>query len=227
MSLCRFKCVSKGWLALCSNPDIRKRSPQTLSGFFYFDHGWNKSRPGWRFLNLSRKEWTTESRKLEDGLPCRVSVMILGRRGRACDVLILEAARAERAHERDGTGQGHTGEPSAPRLLEPRRPRQRQHPRLLSRGINGYDINYVMDGGVRDGASGRAMELWADQPGVQFYTANRLSGVRGKGGKVYGRYGALYVETQGFPDAVNRPSFPSQIVRPGKVYRHDMVLKFL
>ena len=98
---------------------------------------------------------------------------------------------------------------------------------LLSRGINGYDINYVMDGGVRDGASGRAMELWADQPGVQFYTANRLSGVRGKGGKVYGRYGALYVETQGFPDAVNRPSFPSQIVRPGKVYRHDMVLKFL
>uniref|UniRef100_A0A452ZYG9 F-box domain-containing protein n=1 Tax=Aegilops tauschii subsp. strangulata TaxID=200361 RepID=A0A452ZYG9_AEGTS len=34
-SLCRFKCVSKPWLALCSAPDIRKRSPQTLSGFFY------------------------------------------------------------------------------------------------------------------------------------------------------------------------------------------------
>uniref|UniRef100_N1QQQ1 Aldose 1-epimerase n=1 Tax=Aegilops tauschii TaxID=37682 RepID=N1QQQ1_AEGTA len=104
---------------------------------------------------------------------------------------------------------------------------------LLSRGVNGYDINYVVDGGglrpvavVRDGASGRAMELWADQPGVQFYTANGLSGVRGKGGKVYGRYGALCLETQGFPDAVNRPSFPSQIVRPGKVYMHHMVFKF-
>ncbi|VAI83942.1 unnamed protein product [Triticum turgidum subsp. durum] len=104
---------------------------------------------------------------------------------------------------------------------------------LLSRGVNGYDINYVVDGGglrpvavVRDGASGRVMELWADQPGLQFYTANGLSGVRGKGGKVYGHYGALCLETQGFPDAVNRPSFPSQIVRPGKVYRHDMVFKF-
>ncbi|KAI4965681.1 hypothetical protein ZWY2020_051136 [Hordeum vulgare] len=105
---------------------------------------------------------------------------------------------------------------------------------LLSRGVAGYDINYVVDGGrglrrvaaVRDGASGRAMELWADQPGVQFYTANGLSGVRGKGGKVYGRYGALCLETQGFPNAVNEPSFPSQIVRPGKVYRHHMLFRF-
>ncbi|KAF7107413.1 hypothetical protein CFC21_108039 [Triticum aestivum] len=104
---------------------------------------------------------------------------------------------------------------------------------LLSRGVDGYDINYVVDGGglvavVRDGASGRAMELWADQPGVQFYKANGLSGVRGKGGKVYARYGALCLETQGLPYAVpmNRPSFPSQIVRPRKVYRHHMVFKF-
>uniref|UniRef100_N1QTJ9 Uncharacterized protein n=1 Tax=Aegilops tauschii TaxID=37682 RepID=N1QTJ9_AEGTA len=54
-SLCHFKCVSKEWLALCSDPDIRKRSPQTLSGFFYFDHGWKTLRPGWRFQNLSGK----------------------------------------------------------------------------------------------------------------------------------------------------------------------------
>ncbi|XP_037466834.1 uncharacterized protein LOC119338660 [Triticum dicoccoides] len=54
-SLCRFKCVSKEWLALCSDSDIRKRSPQTLSGFFYFDHGWKTLRPGWRFQNLSGK----------------------------------------------------------------------------------------------------------------------------------------------------------------------------
>lgn len=108
---------------------------------------------------------------------------------------------------------------------------------LLRRGVAGYDTNYAVDGGgataalrpvarVRDGATGRGMEVWADQPGVQFYTANGLSGVRGKGGSVYGRYGALCLETQGFPDAVNHPSFPSQIVRPGQVYKHDMVFKF-
>uniref|UniRef100_J3LE42 Aldose 1-epimerase n=2 Tax=Oryza brachyantha TaxID=4533 RepID=J3LE42_ORYBR len=70
------------------------------------------------------------------------------------------------------------------------------------------------------------MELWADQPGVQFYTGNGLAGVRGKDGRVYGRYGALCLETQGFPDAVNHPSFPSQIVRPGQVYEHNMVFRF-
>ncbi|KAK8448934.1 hypothetical protein SEVIR_7G131100v4 [Setaria viridis] len=105
-------------------------------------------------------------------------------------------------------------------------------------GIYGYDTNYAVDGGagaaalrkvavVRDGGgSGRAMELWANQPGVQFYTGNFLKDVKGKGGKVYGQYGALCLETQGFPDAVNHPNFPSQIVRPGQVYRHDMVFKF-
>ncbi|KAL6845745.1 hypothetical protein ACP4OV_024320 [Aristida adscensionis] len=103
-------------------------------------------------------------------------------------------------------------------------------------GIYGYDTNYVVDGEagalrkvavVRDGgASGRALELWANQPGVQFYTGNFLKDVKGKGGKVYGQYGALCLETQGFPDAVNHPKFPSQIVRPGQVYKHDMVFKF-
>ncbi|XP_066348895.1 uncharacterized protein [Miscanthus floridulus] len=102
-------------------------------------------------------------------------------------------------------------------------------------GVYGYDTNYAVDGEdgalrkvavVRDGASGRAMELWANQPGVQFYTGNFLLDVVGKGGKVYGQYGALCLETQGFPDAVNHPDFPSQIVRPGQVYKHDMVFKF-
>ncbi|XP_062185817.1 uncharacterized protein LOC133889315 [Phragmites australis] len=102
-------------------------------------------------------------------------------------------------------------------------------------GIYGYDTNYAVDGEagalrkvavVRDGASGRALELWANQPGVQFYTGNFLKDVKGKGGKVYGQYGALCLETQAFPDAVNHPNFPSVIVRPGGVYKHDMVFKF-
>ncbi|RLM75197.1 hypothetical protein C2845_PM15G10520 [Panicum miliaceum] len=102
-------------------------------------------------------------------------------------------------------------------------------------GVYGYDTNFAVDGEagalrkvavVRDGASGRALELWADQPGVQFYTGNFLAGVKGKGGAVYGPHAALCLETQGFPDAVNHPNFPSQIVRPGQVYRHHMVFKF-
>ena len=107
--------------------------------------------------------------------------------------------------------------------------------RLVSgAGMAGFDINYAVDGwdgdgglrkvaAVRDPASGRALELWADQPGVQFYTGNFLLDVVGKGGKVYGQYGALCLET---PDAVNHPNFPSQIVRPGQVCKHDMVFNF-
>jgi galactose mutarotase-like enzyme len=55
---------------------------------------------------------------------------------------------------------------------------------------------------VRDPASGRAMELWADQPGVQLYTSNWMKDEKGKAGAVYQQYGALCLETQGFPDAV-------------------------
>jgi aldose 1-epimerase len=79
---------------------------------------------------------------------------------------------------------------------------------------------------VRDPQSGRALQLWANQPGVQFYSGNFLNNVRGKGGHVYGQHNGLCLETQGFPDAVNHPNFPSQIVNPGQVYRHDMLFKF-
>ncbi|CAN6235235.1 unnamed protein product [Urochloa humidicola] len=102
--------------------------------------------------------------------------------------------------------------------------------------VYGFDTNFAVDGDAAamrkvavvraGGASGREMEVWANQPGVQFYTGNFLKDVKGKGGVVYGQYAGLCLETQGFPDAVNHPNFPSQIVRPGGVYRHDMVFKF-
>ncbi|MBA0814368.1 hypothetical protein Gohar_020200 [Gossypium harknessii] len=100
---------------------------------------------------------------------------------------------------------------------------------------NGYDINYVIDGVdgklkkaavVKDKKSGRVMELFTNQAGVQFYTANFLKDVRGKGGYVYESHGALCLETQAFPDSVNHPNFPSVIVYPGKEYKHVMVFKF-
>ncbi|EAZ30964.1 hypothetical protein OsJ_15042 [Oryza sativa Japonica Group] len=99
--------------------------------------------------------------------------------------------------------------------------------------IAGYDINYVIDGegmrkvaAARDGASGRALELWANQPAMQLYTGNWLNNIKGKGGKVYQQYGGFCLETQGYVDAVNHPEFPSMTVRPGQVYRHDMAFKF-
>ncbi|KAF7838433.1 aldose 1-epimerase-like [Senna tora] len=84
---------------------------------------------------------------------------------------------------------------------------------------DGYDINY-------DSVSGRKMELWSNQVGVQFYTSNMLKDVKGKGGATYQKHGGFCLETQGFPDSVNHPNFPSQIVYPGQRYQHLMVYRF-
>ncbi|CAM0904356.1 unnamed protein product [Alopecurus aequalis] len=106
---------------------------------------------------------------------------------------------------------------------------------IIPGGGGGYDINYAVDGEqnemrkvarVQEPKSGRAFELWANQPGVQLYTAGGLINEKGKAGKVYRQYGALCLETQAYPDAVNHPEFPSTIVRPRQVYKHDMVFRF-
>ncbi|OMP03437.1 Aldose 1-/Glucose-6-phosphate 1-epimerase [Corchorus olitorius] len=100
---------------------------------------------------------------------------------------------------------------------------------------NGYDINYALDGSpnemkrvaiVKDKKSGRVMELSANQPGVQFYTGNMIKDVKGKGGFIYKAHAGLCLETQGYPDSVNHPNFPSQIIAPGKYYTHNMLFKF-
>ena len=101
----------------------------------------------------------------------------------------------------------------------------------------GYDINYVLDSptdvqGVRkvaiveDCESGRVLELWANQPGVQFYTGNFLKDEKGKGGHHYKQHDGLCLETQDFPDAVNHPNFPREVYSPGEVYKHYMLYKF-
>nr|CAB3487261.1 unnamed protein product [Digitaria exilis] len=103
---------------------------------------------------------------------------------------------------------------------------------ISGRGV-GYDTNYIIDGEgmrpvaqVRDGKSGRALELWANQPTMQLYTGNYLNHTKGKDGKVYEKYAGFCLETMGYVDAVNHPEFPSQTLRPGQVYKHDMVFKF-
>ncbi|KAL2523112.1 Galactose mutarotase-like superfamily protein [Forsythia ovata] len=106
----------------------------------------------------------------------------------------------------------------------------------LPNGSKGYDINYVLNGYktkkmkpvavVYNKKSGRVMKLSSNSPGVQLYTGNYINNVKGKGGYVYQAYAALCLETQGFPDSVNHLNFPSQIVTPGKTYKHYMLHTF-
>ena len=69
------------------------------------------------------------------------------------------------------------------------------------------------------------MYLSTDQPGVQFYTGFKMD-ITAKGGRKIGPRAGLCLETEGFPDAPNKPQFPSSILRPGETYRHLMAYKF-
>ncbi len=80
---------------------------------------------------------------------------------------------------------------------------------------------------VRDPQSGRFMEVYTTEPGVQFYTGNHLNGrVTGKNGIVYKRRDGLCLETQHFPNSPNQPNFPSTVLRPGETYQTTTVYKF-
>ncbi|RIY03339.1 galactose mutarotase [Aureimonas flava] len=101
----------------------------------------------------------------------------------------------------------------------------------------GYDHNWCLRGAsgteprlaatLRDPASGRVMELLTDQPGVQFYSGNFLDGTAvGKHGLSYRMGDAVCLEPQGFPDAPNRPDFPTARLDPGETYRHRSIYRF-
>jgi aldose 1-epimerase len=108
--------------------------------------------------------------------------------------------------------------------------------RRVPGGTNGYDHNFVIDGGGRglvpaaraeDPASGRVMEVLTDQPGVQLYTGNGLKGAFvGKYGEAYPAHAAFCLETQHYPDSVNKPGFPSTILRPGETFRSTTLYRF-
>jgi aldose 1-epimerase len=100
----------------------------------------------------------------------------------------------------------------------------------------GYDHNWVLDSSsgklakaavVRDPGSGRVLEVWTTQPGIQFYTGNFLDGkLKGKGGVTYNKRSALCLETQHFPDSPNQPKFPTAELKPGETYHQVTVWKF-
>jgi aldose 1-epimerase len=104
----------------------------------------------------------------------------------------------------------------------------------------GFDLNYVLDKGstyrpelaarVTDPKSGRVLEVYTTEPGLQFYTGNFLDGSNvGKGGAIYKQYSAFCLEAQKFPDSVNKPEWKEKsnpILKPGEGYKQTTIYKF-
>jgi aldose 1-epimerase len=114
--------------------------------------------------------------------------------------------------------------------------RLREGDEQLVRG-QGYDHCFVLDRTVGqplsrsawlgDPASGRVLEVWTDQPGVQLYTGNQLTATLvGKQNRVYRQADAVCLETQHFPDSPNQPTFPSTVLRPGERFTSTTELRF-
>jgi len=104
---------------------------------------------------------------------------------------------------------------------------------------NGFDHNFVLNQNVKneDGLfiaakviepeSGRVMEVFTNEPGVQFYGGNFLDGkTEGKNNRTYDYRGALCLETQHFPNSPNQDNFPPTILEPGQIYKSICVYKF-
>lgn len=100
----------------------------------------------------------------------------------------------------------------------------------------GYDHCWVINKGadslaltatVYEPTSGRVLEAFTTEPGVQFYTGNFLNGsITGKNGVTYTKRSGFCLETEHFPDSPNQASFPSVVLRPGEVYKTKTVYKF-
>jgi aldose 1-epimerase len=121
------------------------------------------------------------------------------------------------------------------------------HARVIDAGIRdghdpqilagrGYDHNFALDVGLtsevklaarlEDPASGRVLEVWTTQPGLQVYTGNFLDGTRvGKHGHLYRMGDGIALEPQLFPNAPNEPRFASARLDPGATYHHRMIFR--
>ena len=105
---------------------------------------------------------------------------------------------------------------------------------------NGYDINFVLSRGrrpvgelsfaarVSEPQTGRILEVYTTEPGIQLYTANGLDGKYAKavGGKSFNKRSAFCLEAQHFPDGPNIPHFPNTILYPGETLKSATVYKF-
>jgi aldose 1-epimerase len=101
--------------------------------------------------------------------------------------------------------------------------------------IKGYDVNYVLEGGAKmhkaagviEPTTGRTLECWTTQPGVQLYTSFFLDGtITGRHGAKYDQYHAFCLETQHYPDSPNQPNFPSSIITPKRPFHSVTEYRF-
>jgi aldose 1-epimerase len=100
----------------------------------------------------------------------------------------------------------------------------------------GYDHNWVLvkkgnefslAATVKEPTSGRIMEVWTTEPGLQFYSGNFLDGSDiGKDGMKYEFRTAICLEAQHFPDSPNQSNFPSTVLKPGELYKQKTIYKF-
>lgn len=101
---------------------------------------------------------------------------------------------------------------------------------------SGFDHNYVLnkneEGELSFAArlveplSGRTMEVYTTEPGLQLYTGNFLAGIKGTHGATYPRRSAICLECQHFPDTPNHPYFPSVVLNPGEQYTQHTIYRF-
>lgn len=121
-----------------------------------------------------------------------------------------------------------------------------RHSRVISGGLQqgdsqitragGYDHNWVLNpddekltaaAEVYEPVSGRMLQVLTSQPGIQFYTGNSIDSVpAGKNGVPYHRHSGFCLESQHYPDAPNRPDFPSILLRNGDIYRQKTIFRF-
>ena len=100
----------------------------------------------------------------------------------------------------------------------------------------GYDHCYVLNkrepgeltlaASMVEPSTGRTMECWTTEPGVQFYSDNWADGYKGQHGATFGKHSGLCFEAQHFPDSPNRAHFPSTQLKPGEVYVQKTIYKF-
>jgi aldose 1-epimerase len=101
----------------------------------------------------------------------------------------------------------------------------------------GYDHNFVLNktgadsklvAWLQDSATGRKLEVYTTEPGLQFYSGNFLDGtIKNRDGKAIPKHGALCLETQHFPDSPNKPAFPTTILKPGEKYHTVTTYKLI
>ena len=100
---------------------------------------------------------------------------------------------------------------------------------------DGYDANFILNNPnkklvraalLSEESTGRTVEVFTTEPGIQLYTGYYIPEIVGKSGEKVGRYAGLALETQHYPDSPNHPEFPSTSLRPGEVFKSKTIFKF-